>query len=280
VSFLIIHPQLPKGVVQHYSKMKIFRYLFALSLFCILSSITNAQSLSIIQGIEVEYLATVGDQEMYDKTDNCQLFAKGGVSMYIIAKDFDNGQKKVQQTTSVTGQVTFNVRAKSKVAKQFYIDRLSGELTARLPMFDEVFLVKESIPDFDWQLTSETKDVAGYTCSMAIGNHRGRTFKAWFTSEVPMNAGPWKFSGLPGLILEVNDEEGDYNWYCKSIKPLGQEGAAAIVAPQAKNEVTHREYFELAESKIKERFEKLAANPNITVTGNFSMTNGLERTKE
>ena len=59
-----------------------------------------------------------------------------------------------------------------------------------------------------WQLQEEYKKVSGYQCQKASTTFRGRNYEAWFTSEIPLSFGPWKFNGLPGLILEIYDQTG------------------------------------------------------------------------
>ena len=67
-------------------------------------------------------------------------------------------------------------------------------------------------PDLDWKFEvpktfpelPKTKKIAGYDCLSATVNFRGSTFLAYYTSDIPTTFGPWKFSGLPGLILEIS----------------------------------------------------------------------------
>lgn len=66
--------------------------------------------------------------------------------------------------------------------------------------------------DFDWQLTEDTKTIHDFKCTKATLNFRGRQFVAWFTSDIPVSFGPWKFHGLPGLILEVYDIDDLFSW--------------------------------------------------------------------
>src|SRR5699024_5708709 len=70
----------------------------------------------------------------------------------------------------------------------------------------------------DWQITDESKEIGGYIAIKAEVTFRGRDFVAWFTPEIPISAGPWKFYGLPGLILVVKDEESKNLWYARNIK--------------------------------------------------------------
>ena len=259
-------------------KRVLLLFITAASLLVTLS--LHGQSISVIEGVEISYSATVGNSQMYDKVSDCDLFVRGGVSLFRINKDATDNEASPKIVTGANGQMEINIKPKVKSDRLFYLNHPTGELIARLNIFDQSFNVTEDIPDFNWQVTEEKKVVAGYTCHQATGMHRGRKFTAWFTPQIPVNAGPWKFSGLPGLILEVNEDEGKYNWYCKNIKPLKESNAQLITPPTEKHEVTFGEYYDLAASKLREKFEKLASNPNITISGEFSMDGGLERTKE
>ena len=63
----------------------------------------------------------------------------------------------------------------------------------------------EDISVQNWILHDDTITVAGYLCQKAVCVFRGRTFEAWFTMSIPIRNGPWKFGGLPGLILKIYD---------------------------------------------------------------------------
>lgn len=57
-----------------------------------------------------------------------------------------------------------------------------------------------------------------FNCTKATVAFRGREFIAWFTSEIPVTYGPWKFHGLPGLILEVHDVDNLFFWEATKIQ--------------------------------------------------------------
>ena len=65
---------------------------------------------------------------------------------------------------------------------------------------------------FKWEIINETKEISGYKCYNAKANFGGRTYIAWFTPEIPMNEGPYKFNGLPGLIVDIKDTRDDYHF--------------------------------------------------------------------
>ena len=75
----------------------------------------------------------------------------------------------------------------------------------------------ESLPQFEWELMEAVDTIAGYTCSTAKTSFRGREWTVWFTPEIPLSVGPWKFNGLPGLILKAQDDKLDYIWECQNI---------------------------------------------------------------
>ena len=77
---------------------------------------------------------------------------------------------------------------------------------------------EESFNAFNWQITAETDTINNYVCQKAICDFGGRTWEAWFTSELPFCDGPYKFCNLPGLILNVADTENHYSWKFLSIE--------------------------------------------------------------
>ena len=79
---------------------------------------------------------------------------------------------------------------------------------------------KENIPSFQWKTESDTTTILTYTCQKAITTFRGRKYTAWFAPEIPSNNGPWKFGGLPGLILKISDESNSYLFECIGIQQL------------------------------------------------------------
>lgn len=62
---------------------------------------------------------------------------------------------------------------------------------------------------FDWTLVKEEKEVAGLSCQKATTSFRGREYTVWYTTSIPISVGPWKFNGLPGLIVSVTDNKND-----------------------------------------------------------------------
>jgi GLPGLI family protein len=61
------------------------------------------------------------------------------------------------------------------------------------------------------------KKIGPYQCQKAVATFRGRDYTAWFTRDVPINAGPWKLHGLPGLIIMAIDNSGEVRFTVSSI---------------------------------------------------------------
>ncbi|OCA76353.1 hypothetical protein BBI01_06570 [Chryseobacterium artocarpi] len=64
----------------------------------------------------------------------------------------------------------------------------------------------------DWKLIDETKVINSISCKKAEVHYKGRDWTAWYSMEIPFPYGPYKFSGLPGLIVKITDKTGDYDF--------------------------------------------------------------------
>lgn len=69
-----------------------------------------------------------------------------------------------------------------------------------------------------WQPVADSSAVIlGYQCSMAVATYKGRTWYAWYAEDIPLDAGPWKLGGLPGLILRAYDAQKHYDFTAAGI---------------------------------------------------------------
>ena len=92
---------------------------------------------------------------------------------------------------------------RTKKNRTYYKNLIDRTIVNKERIFLEKFIVKDTLDLFDWKLTQNKKIVLGYECQEAIAEFRGRKYTAYFTPEIPVQNGPWKFHGLPGLILEA-----------------------------------------------------------------------------
>lgn len=81
---------------------------------------------------------------------------------------------------------------------------------------NSVYITADKI-NFTWSLKNNFKTILGYKCQQAQTEFRGRIWTVWFTDKVPTQFGPWKFYGLPGLILEARDNLGLFEYSANKI---------------------------------------------------------------
>ena len=85
--------------------------------------------------------------------------------------------------------------------KVYYYERASGK---------QIYY-QEDRP-LQWEVTNVVEKQNGYSAQKAVTEFGGRVWTAWFTKEIPLSDGPYKFSGLPGLIVKLEDDKGDYKF--------------------------------------------------------------------
>ncbi len=71
---------------------------------------------------------------------------------------------------------------------------------------DQYFQYEEQL-DLNWKITKDIRKIGTYNCQFATVNYGGRIWNAWFTKDIPIDVGPYKFKGLPGCIVEISDSD-------------------------------------------------------------------------
>ena len=83
---------------------------------------------------------------------------------------------------------------------------MQGQIAFNYARYDE------QAPVTDWKLTDETEPICGYECKKATGSYGDREWTVWFAEDIPVPYGPWKFAGLPGLVMKAEDSEGTHRF--------------------------------------------------------------------
>jgi GLPGLI family protein len=153
------------------------------------------------------------------------------------------------------------------------------------------FLVKDKLPEINWELSSETKNIGTYTCYKATYSkeieNKNVTFKngesveeikketilitAWYTTQVPVSNGPDNYQGLPGLILEVND--GKTTIVCTEII-LNPSQKITIEEPKKGKVVSQKKFTKIEKQKSDELMEKFKGRNGLDMGNGINIKIG------
>ena len=179
------------------------------------------------------------------------------------AKAFYKGTSKETINTSF-GAIPKYPKSVASVYKE------NETLTASLPVGKYVFTFEE--PKLKWEILEDVKTVKGFKTRLAKTiTDTGETFYAWFTPDIPIADGPFRFKGLSGLVLEVYNKAKTIEIYATDIKKSEE-----IIEPLG--------YGDDIKAKSKNQFlearKNYSENPSI-YNGNLKVVdeNGNDKTK-
>lgn len=132
-----------------------------------------------------------------------------------------------------------------------YVDLDEGVMVEKQDFLGRVFRITGALPEYQWRLTGEQSEYLGYKCQKAVAQRDSTVIEAWFTSEIPVSAGPNGLNGLPGVILVASFDDGKRTITAREVVMDSPE-VASIEAPTGGREVTREEFDAIAEEKMKE----------------------------
>lgn len=136
---------------------------------------------------------------------------------------------------------------------QIYKNRSTGVVSSVYNSYVDNIICDQKIDHMhQWQMVEETDTdtILGYACQKASITYAGRDYTAWFTTEVPINDGPWKFWGLPGLILKVIDNQELFEWVAIGIENIDGDIVMGKGNYEKANPIQFRDFVNRATSTI------------------------------
>ena len=181
--------------------------------------------------IQYSYKATYNLEYQEDSTDQNSiksetvvLYLGEGVSRYSslgkavkdsLTETLDPSNKSMAEfyrIRSITPETDFHYK--------IFKNHNDNELILAEKVFKDKLKYKQTLNLMNREIEQETKEVLGYKVQKASGSFAGREYEAWFSPELPFSDGPYKFAGLPGLILEISDLQDHYHFTFSAFQEL------------------------------------------------------------
>lgn len=105
----------------------------------------------------------------------------------------------------------------------------------------------DSVKDLKWTILSDTATFLGYKCTKANTRFRGRDYEAWFAPEIAVPLGPHLFSGLPGLIVNVKEKKGNFEFNLFSLEIISEKKPISLENKKFLT-ITRKEYRKLVQN--------------------------------
>jgi GLPGLI family protein len=199
-------------------------------------------------------------------TYNMWLMIKGSQSCFFDKEMFDLDTSMVKMASSVK-----NIGDAMKLVGSFPKPRIRSvvqkNLKDNLIQFNQVvamdYYYYEEEPIFNWAIQREKETVLGYEVQRATCSFRGRNYTAWFTLQLPINDGPYKFSGLPGLILKIYDDKKEVFYEANEIIKASPQYEIVFQSFRDPLKVSKKEFMAASQQALENPLAGIDSNPNI-----------------
>lgn len=166
----------------------------------------------------------------------------------------------------IAGPTSFSFKDFKSVSK----DLKSKTTRKYIVNFHSLYTITKD-ENLKWNIKDETKEILGLKSQRADLNYGGRNWIAWFSTEIPLQEGPYIFSGLPGLITEIYDTENNFNFTLIQIKKSNGE----LYEKEKALDLTWKQYEKLALDYYSDPTREISGkNVGSTININWVDENG------
>lgn len=215
------------GQNAHFTTSGVIEYEKTINMFAILKKQINKDNESFYQPIYDQYIK---NQPQFKKLKSTLTFADNKTLFTPIADESSSGN--FFGNTAIVNQ-----------NNTVFTDLKSGTFINQKLVFDDSFLVRDSIRKIKWKITDETREIAGFHCRRANALVLDSVYVvAFYTDQIPVSGGPESFTGLPGMILGVALPHENITWFATKVNDMTVE-TKALAPPKKGKPVTIKELF-------------------------------------
>lgn len=189
---------------------------------------------------------------------------------------FVYGQNKDKNISLSSDDDNTFIIKENEIVKFNYLNLLNDSLFTKEKVSKDEFLIEERKPRLKWKLIDEEKEIDTFIVYKATLNFRGRNYIAWYSTMYPVQFGPWKFHGLPGLILEIYDETKRYHWITTSIETKETESINIQKLIGSLQRITVQNFVEKRYNKKNDLVNKTRLPRGAIVAKEKISRNGIE----
>lgn len=187
-----------------------YKYFLILSILSFLNVFSQEKSLSDLEvQYEFSFVRDTTDVDESHRAKELMILDFNSQASLFYSQQY-MAARKIFEQAAIDSQTNKNVNIntgdlpKYKVAYSVYRNEskifVSALIARDLFTFENAYL--------KWNTSyKEVKTILGYQCNKATTIFNNRTYIAWYTKDIPISEGPYRFKGLTGLILEINDEK-------------------------------------------------------------------------
>lgn len=180
--------------------------------------------------------------------------------------------------TSIEGisRMKYPVDPSDKTGAIYKIDYANKKIKARMPIYSlqSFHIVDDAVEPISWSIKAERKKVGRFNAQKAETEYLGRKWTVWFTTDVPVSVGPWKLYGLPGLILEAEDEEQKFKFYLRDLEIPSNAVTASVMNPKelGRKSMSKQEFVEFEKRKKDDQYRFRKAKMEAAAEGGGPVT--------
>lgn len=161
---------------------------------------------------EYEFAPNINQKDSIKKETVFLDIRKDGSKFYSQKKFLaDSLRDEYMKKMRATGSTNFNFKGNNPGSVKYTVEKSYPDfnIVLKTPINTNNYAIKKE-KAIVWKIEPDTKKIDKFMVQKATTEFGGRSWTAWFTQELPFQDGPYKFSGLPGLILEMQDNTGTH----------------------------------------------------------------------